>query len=113
MQRTPNTVQAHRLIQAAQDQGRAAAVVDALFRAYFEQGEDIGDAAVLDAIAGRCAVEGWPQAADGRRVETLEGEVRSMGISAVPTFILERRLGVSGAQPPEALAAALREAAGA
>jgi predicted DsbA family dithiol-disulfide isomerase len=113
MQRTPNTVQAHRLIQAAQDQGRAAAVVDALFRAYFEQGEDIGDAAVLRAIAGRCAVEGWPQSADGHRVEALEGEVRSMGISAVPTFILERRLGVSGAQPPEALAAALREAAGA
>src|SRR5262245_26803731 len=43
MQRTPNTAAAHRLIQLAQDQGLAAPVVDALFAAYFEQAQDIGD----------------------------------------------------------------------
>jgi len=113
MQRTPNTVAAHRLIQLAQDQGRGGAVVDALFAAYFEQARDIGDPEVLAEIAARCGVANWPGAADAARVSGLEGEVRSLGISAVPTFIFDRRLGVSGAHPPQALAEAMREAAAA
>jgi predicted DsbA family dithiol-disulfide isomerase len=112
MERTPNTVAAHRLIQLAQQQGRGAAVVEALFRAYFEEARDIGDAAVLAAIAEACGVSGWPGDAEGSEVTALEDDVRGMGISAVPTFIFERRLGVSGAHPPETLAAAMREAAG-
>jgi len=112
MQRTPNTVAAHRLIQLAQEQGVAAPVVDALFRAYFEDAQDIGDAAVLAAIAKRSGVTGWPEAADAKRVAALEEEMRGLGISAVPTFIFDRSLGVSGAQPAESLAAAMREAAG-
>src|SRR3954468_1484564 len=105
MQRTPNTVRAHQLIDVAQKAGRAGPVVDALFRAYFEQAQDIGDEAVLAGIAETCAVRGWPQAADARQVEGLEEDVRSLGIQAVPTFIMDRKLGVSGAHPPEALAA--------
>ena len=111
MQRTPNTVAAHRLIQLAQDQGRGSAVVDALFAAYFEQARDIGDAQVLAEIAARCGVQDWPAAADADKVSGLEDEVRALGISAVPTFIFDRRLGVSGAHPPQALAEAMREAA--
>ena len=113
MQRTPNTVAAHRLIQLAQEQGLAAPVVDALFRAYFEEAQDIGDAAVLAAIAQRCGVAKWPQSADGKEVAALEEEMRGLGISAVPTFIFDRKAGVSGAHPPESLAAAMRKAAGA
>jgi predicted DsbA family dithiol-disulfide isomerase len=113
MQRTPNTVAAHRLIQLAQDQGRAGPVVDALFAAYFEQAKDIGDAGVLSEIAARCGVADWPAGADADKVDALQDEVRALGISAVPTFIFERRLGVSGAHPAESLAAAMREAAGA
>ena len=45
-----------------------------------------------------------------RDVSALEGEVREMGISAVPTFIFERKTGVSGAYPAETLAKAMREA---
>ncbi len=112
MRRTPNTVAAHRLIQLAQEQGLAAPVVEALFCAYFEEAQDIGDAAVLAAIAERCGVANWPESADGKRLAALEEEVRGLGISAVPTFIFDRALGVSGAQPPESLAAAMREAAG-
>jgi predicted DsbA family dithiol-disulfide isomerase len=112
MQRTPNTVAAHQLIDLAQKQGRGTAVVDALFTAYFEQARDIGDAAILADIAARTGVSGWPQQADGKQVAALEEDVRSLGISAVPTFILGRKLGVSGAQPPEALAQAIREATG-
>jgi predicted DsbA family dithiol-disulfide isomerase len=110
MERTPNTVAAHELIDLAQKQAKGTAVVDALFRAYFEEARDIGDAAVLAEIAARAGVSGWPQQADGRQVAAIEEDVRSLGISAVPTFILGRKLGVSGAQPPETLAQAIREA---
>jgi predicted DsbA family dithiol-disulfide isomerase len=105
IERTPNTTEAHKLIAMAEDQGP---VVDALFRAYFEEAKDIGDAKVLAEIAQQCGVKGWPEKA--RDVSALEEEVRGMGISAVPTFIFERRTGVSGAYPPEQLAAAIKEA---
>ena len=110
MQRTPNTVAAHRLIDLAQQQGLGDAVVDALFRAYFEEARDAGDPAVLREIAQRCGVAGWPDAADGPRVARLEEELRQLGISAVPTFIFNRQTGISGAHPPEALAKAIRDA---
>ena len=113
MQRTPNTLAAHRLIDLAQSQQRAAAVVDALFRAYFEEARDIGDAAVLAAIAASAGVAQWPDAADAARVARLEQGVRELGISGVPTFIFERKSGISGAYPPDQLAAAIREAAAA
>ncbi len=112
MQRTPNTLAAHRLIQLAQEQGLAAPVVDELFRAYFEEGRDIGDTEVLAAIARKNGVTGWPESADAKGVAELEGQMRGLGISAVPTFIFDRTSGVSGAHPPESLAAAMREAAG-
>jgi predicted DsbA family dithiol-disulfide isomerase len=110
MQRTPNTIAAHQLIDLAQKQGRGTPVVDALFKAYFEDARDIGDPAVLAEIAQNAGVSGWPQQADGPQVAALEEDVRNLGISAVPTFILGRKLGVSGAHPPEALAQAIREA---
>jgi len=110
MERTPNTVAAHELIDLAQRQGRGGPVVDALFRAYFEEARDIGDAAVLAQIAADAGVSGWPQQAEGKTVAALEEDVRNLGISAVPTFILGRKLGVSGAHPPEALAHAIRDA---
>ena len=110
MQRTPNTAAAHQLLDLAQKQGKGTAVVDALFRSYFEEARDIGDAAVLADIATGAGVSGWPQQAEGLKVAALEDEVRNLGISAVPTFILDRKLGVSGAHPPEALAQAIREA---
>ena len=111
MERTPNTAAAHQLIDLAQKQGKGTAVVDALFKGYFEEARDIGDAAVLAEIAGRAGVSGWPHEAAGQEVAALEEDVRNLGISAVPTFILDRKLGVSGAHPPEALAQAIREAA--
>jgi predicted DsbA family dithiol-disulfide isomerase len=107
IERTPNTSAAHRLIALAQDQ---SCVVDALFRAYFEEAKDIGDPKVLAEIAAQCGVQGWPEQA--RDVSALEGEVRDMGITAVPTFIFDRKSGVSGAYPAETLAAALKQASG-
>jgi len=108
--RTPNTVAAHGLVGLAQEQDAQGPVVDALFRAYFEEARDIGDAEVLADIAHRCAVSGWPRSQNPTHVAALEQEMRGLGISAVPTFIFARKLGVSGAHPPEQLAAAMREA---
>jgi len=112
IERTPNTRAAHELIDLAQRQGKANDVVDALFRAYFEEAKDIGDPAVLADIAGRHEVSGWPGQARQEEVAAMEDEVRRLGISAVPTFIFDRKLGVSGAHPPESLAKAMREALG-
>ena len=110
MERTPNTKAAHQLIDVAQADGNAGPVVDALCRAYFEEARDIGDAAVLAEIAAKCGVSGWPGRANATAVAGLEEGVRGLGISAVPTFILDRKLGVSGAHPPEVLADAIRQA---
>jgi predicted DsbA family dithiol-disulfide isomerase len=117
IERTPNTFAAHQLIDLAQQGGAGGAVVDALFRAYFEEARDVGDRKVLLAIAeaaglARADLEArWADAAQGHRVARLEESMKALGISGVPTFILERKFGVSGAQPAEALAAAMREAA--
>ena len=108
METQPNTTQAHRLIALAENQN---AVVDALFKAHFEQGRKIGDPKVLAEIAKQYGVKGWPEQAHD--VSGLEEEVRGMGISAVPTFIIERKTGVSGAYPAETLATVIKEAAGA
>jgi predicted DsbA family dithiol-disulfide isomerase len=105
IQRTPNTLAAHRLIALAENQ---SAVVDALFRAYFEEAKDIGEPEVLADIAAKCTVAGWPEQA--REVSELEERVRELGISAVPTFIFDRKLGVAGAYPAESLAEAMRQA---
>jgi len=110
IQRTPNTSQAHRLIELAQRQGRGQGVVDALFRAYFEEARDIGDAAVLESIARASGVSGWPAQADARGVAQLEETMRGFGISGVPTFIIDRKVGISGAHPPETLAQVVRDA---
>jgi len=109
IERTPNTSAAHRLIELAQREGKGQGVVDALFRAYFEEARDIGDAAVLQSIAQANGVAGWPAKADAQGVAALEETMRGFGISAVPTFIFARKLGVSGAHPPESLAQAMQE----
>jgi len=110
MQRTPNTVAAHQLIDLAQKQGKGGPVVDALFRAYFEEAQDIGDEAVLKSIADAAGVTGWPQKKDTATVAQKEERVRDLGISGVPTFIFDKKSGISGAYPPEQLAQAIREA---
>jgi len=117
MQRTPNTFAAHQLIDLAQEEGVGGAVVEALFRAYFEQGRDTGDAEVLKETAAACGLDTaklearWADESETRRVAELEEEMKNLGISGVPTYIIERRYAVSGAQSPQTIAAAIREAA--
>jgi predicted DsbA family dithiol-disulfide isomerase len=113
---SPNTLDAHRLIRWAALAGQQGAVVEALFKAYFEQGRNIGDA---DVLAGIAAAEGLPREEIAERLAgdtdkaTVEQEIATageLGIRGVPFFIFDGRYAVSGAEAPETLAAALDSA---
>jgi predicted DsbA family dithiol-disulfide isomerase len=116
--RTPNTLDAHRVIRLADQLGVQDAVVEALFRAYFVDGVDIGLRENLVAVATSA---GMP-AADAERVlgsnegvvEVLAEERRYkvMGIEGVPAFVAGGAIAVSGAADPRVMAEAFRDAAG-
>lgn len=105
--RIPNTLDAHRLIHWAGIEGRQEAVVTALFRAYWDEGRDIGDAATLAALAAEAGMDGAAVArllasdADADDLAARDRDARDKGVTAVPTFLIARRHVVSGAQPPE------------
>ncbi|HUH85096.1 MAG TPA: DsbA family oxidoreductase [Stellaceae bacterium] len=107
IRRTPNTRDAHRLIRRATGQGRADAVVEALFQAYFTAGRDIGDRATLAEIAGEAGLDAQDTAAwlespaELEQVLAEDRSARRLGINAVPCFIFEGQYAVSGAQEPE------------
>ncbi|MFK7764106.1 MAG: DsbA family protein [Roseobacter sp.] len=107
MKRTPNTLNAHRLIHWAGIEGRQTAAVSALFKAYFVDVRDIGDHEVLadlaDEIEMDAAVVSKLLKSDADRKEILERDQhsRQMGVSSVPTFIVGGKHAVPGAQSPE------------
>ncbi|MFC2967441.1 DsbA family oxidoreductase [Acidimangrovimonas pyrenivorans] len=102
--RTPNTLDAHRLIHWAGLEGKQTAVVGALFRAYFREGRDIGDPEVLAAIGAACGLDGEMIArllaseADRAAIAKRDAHARERGINAVPTFILADQYVLPGAQ---------------
>lgn len=109
IQRTPNTLRSHRLLQAAAKIGREGVLLDRLYTAYFTEGVDIGDPEKLIAMAekiglpaetARAAVEGIPEI-DMALAEDFQS--RRLGITGVPYFIFNGRFGLSGAQEPEVL----------
>ena len=119
IERTPNTFAAHRLIWLAGEEDVQDAVVEALFRAYFVEGRDVGDTQVLAEIAKQAGLSDSVVAAflegnAGTDEVRRESEVaRVGGISGVPTFILDGEALFSGAMKPENMVARLREAAAA
>ena len=110
MPRTPNTTLAHRLILFAEEQGRADAVIRALFRALFQDGRDVGRPEVLAAIAGEAGLDRDEVSAflagDRLKPEVVAAHQQAgrAGIQGVPVFIVGREHAITGAQPPEILA---------
>ena len=111
IRRSPNTLDAHRLIRFASEAGLADAVVERLFADYFERGRDIGDRAVLVQASRDCGL-----GEVGERLAGDEGaaEVRAeidtaqrLGVDGVPFFIFAQKYAVAGAQSEEVLAEAL------
>jgi predicted DsbA family dithiol-disulfide isomerase len=117
IKRTPNTLDAHRLIRWAQQAGRQPAVVEALFMAYWSEGRDVGDHDTLAAIATECGMDGrevaqlLKQDTDKQAVLTEAQRAVEMGVTGVPTFILQQRFGISGAQEVDVLVDAIKKVA--
>jgi predicted DsbA family dithiol-disulfide isomerase len=114
MTRTPNTIDAHRLIWFAGQNGGQDATMEAVFKAYFIEGRDIGDHAVL----ADCAAEaGLPRQAvldflqgdlADKEMRAADQAAREAGVSGVPSFFLDGYNLFSGAMPAETIADALR-----
>lgn len=115
--RTPNTLDAHRLIRWSLLEGVQPAVTEALFMAYWNQGKDVGDRDVLVAIADANGMDAGDirtrldADTDTAAVMAEVQQAQAIGVTGVPTYIINSRYGVVGAQPAETLALALRKAA--
>ena len=118
MTRTPNTIDAHRLIWFAGQHGDQDAAMEAVFKAYFIEGRDVGDHAVL----ADCAVEAGLSrqavidflAGDlaDKEMRAADQSAREAGVSGVPSFFLDGYSLFSGAMPAETIADALRRGRG-
>ena len=110
-----NTLDAHRLVHWAQQQGDTERLVEGLFVAQFQRGENLGDRAVLVRVAAEAgydatAAAAWLASDQGREaVLAEERAVRALGVTSVPTFIIDRRHAVVGAEDPTVLAEAIRQ----
>ncbi|MDF0599549.1 DsbA family oxidoreductase [Psychromarinibacter sp. C21-152] len=105
--RTPNTLDAHRLIHWAGIEGRQTPVAMALFRAYFKEARDIGDTDTLADIADGCGLDAamirqlLQSDADREDIRARDAWAREHGVTGVPTFVVGQRHAVPGAQPPD------------
>ena len=109
IRRTPSSVDAHRLVRYAGRFGLADAMVEALFSAHFTDGRDIGDHAVLVAIATACGLDAMKsrrflagdEEADAVHADNLRAH--RLGINGVPCFVVSGRHAIAGAQEPEVI----------
>jgi predicted DsbA family dithiol-disulfide isomerase len=114
--RRGNTFDAHRLLHLAAERGVQDAVKERLFRGYFTEGEPIADHATLVRLGSEAGLDadearevlGSDRYADAVRAD--QRQARAFGITAVPFFVVDRKYGVAGAQPPDALLQVLETA---
>lgn len=105
--RTPSTLDSHRLVYYAESRGCQQDVVEGLFRAYFEDGADVGSRETLADIAAaagldRDAVIAYLESdADVDLIRARDQRARTMGVNGVPCFIVNDKYAISGAQDPE------------
>ena len=117
VRRQPNTIDCHRLIHWAEALGKSGDMKQRLMELYFRDGGDLTDVDVLVQAAADCGLD----AEDVRRrlatdedvaqISAQAQEASDKGISGVPTFVFAQKYAVSGAQPAEQLARAIREVA--
>jgi predicted DsbA family dithiol-disulfide isomerase len=115
MQRTPNTINAHRLIHWAGLEQKQQPLINALFEAYFCNGIDISDIGALCDIALKAGLQRDVTSqllnsnADIQMIKERDAHSRKMGVDAVPTFIVANQHVVPGSQTPEVWAAIIAE----
>jgi predicted DsbA family dithiol-disulfide isomerase len=116
IRKTPNTLDSHRLIRWAELTGVQDDVVERLFAAYFQNGEDIGDIRVLAEIADASGMDGAQIAdrlesdQDAALVEREDKLAHEMGVTGVPAMIFANKVATSGAREPEVLAMVIDKA---
>lgn len=111
--RQPNTLRAHALVGAASGTGQHA-MVERLFRAYFDEGADLTSRETLEALAREAGLpdDAIHEAMMGgvQRAALADTEARRLGVSGVPFFVIDGKIGVSGAQGSDALLSAFEQA---
>ena len=117
VKRQPNTTDCHRLIHWADADGKAAQMKQRLMELYFRDGGDLTDVNVLVKAAADIGMDGESvrkRLATDEDVELISAQAKDAsdkGISGVPTFVLAEKYAISGAQPAEQLAKAIRQVA--
>lgn len=102
-----NSFKAHRLIQLAKSKGLGDEAEELLFKAYFTEGRDVADQAVLVEVGASLGIgeaevtEALGSEKFAQLVRADIAEARSLGVSGVPFFVFDRKYAVSGAQPSE------------
>ncbi len=115
VQRQPNTIDCHRLIYWADEKGKAVEMKQRLMELYFRDGGDLTDQDVLVQAAADCGLDAEQVRArlgtdeDVALISAQAKEASEMGISGVPTFVFAQKYTISGAQPAELLARAIRQ----
>lgn len=111
-----NSFDAHRLIQFAKTKGKGDPIEEALFKAHFTDGKDIGNKEILIELAKSAGLDNIEVSdmlnsdafADAVRSDSKNGE--ALGLNGVPFFVLDNKYGISGAQPSETFLGALKQA---
>lgn len=111
-----NTFDAHRLIHFAASRGRADAMKERLLRAFFTEGEQVGDREVLVRLVGEVGLdtaqarEALESGAHAEEVRADIAQAQAYDIRGVPFFVIDGKYGISGAQPTELFSQALNQA---
>ncbi len=115
IQKTPNTFNAHRVLWLAEKEGKANETHNAFFRGYFTEGKNLGDVAVLTELAVSAGLDLKKVqellAGDDYEADVREAEEKAydLGINGVPFFVLNGKIGLSGAQDVETFTKAIQQ----
>ncbi len=116
LKRVPNTANAHRLMLLARERNSQNELAERLFRAFFEQGRDIGDRDVLVELGADVGLSApavraaFDDDASGKIVAAEEAQARQMGLVATPNYLFNRRVLLPGAAEVDTLLSAFAEA---